>query len=132
MLSDIHWQAINLLFTLTPAEVAARLGIPPARLRRWMNWAPFARALKREAKLRAQATARIAQDAALVTARRVNARVRRGKLADLTKPALDLLKHSGALQPAPDDEAEAEEDGRSLSSFIREAIHRAQEKGSPG
>lgn len=108
-------QALDLLFAMAPEEAAARLGVRPATVRRWLDDPAFARALRRRCAERREAARRIAAEGVLAAARELARQAGAGEEKTAARAALDVLKASGVLEAAGED---ASADGAAIAELM--------------
>gem|GEM_PF-1622825 len=110
-------EALDLLFAMAPEEAAARLGVRPETVRRWLDDPAFAQALRRRCAERREAARRIAAEGVLAAARELARQAAAGEDRPASRAALDILKASGVLEAAA-------EPGEPDAGAIRELMDR--------
>jgi hypothetical protein len=97
---SLQTEAVDLLFTLPPDEVARRLEIRLSTLRRWLKQPEFLQELRGRYTEKHEAAKRIALQASLAAARAVESWVNTGEDKGTAKAAVDLMKSGGLLDLA--------------------------------
>ncbi len=119
MLNPKQRKALDLLFALTPEETARRLSVAPEVVQKWLAQTEFAGALRQRCHQRRETAQRIAVEATLAAARRVESALSSGDDKGLNRLLFDLLKISGVFNESSS--SEAGDSDLSLAALIAEA-----------